>query len=521
MLAIMFSRMLHKIRSAAWRSWLKRLQSWAYAVLGSPRFFYVIAGLLVFQALWIALTARYPQAFDEQFHFGLIQLHAQQWLPFFTHQPSGAEVHGAVVRDPSYLYHYLLSLPYRLLIAWKVSLPLRIIILRLINIAMFVAGLFVYRALLVRIGLSRRLIHTGLLFFVLTPIIPLLAANINYDNFIFLLTAAFFLYAVRFMQTLERERRIDVAGLVLVLIYGVVAALAKYTSLPVTVATLVVMMWVTFRMFRRDEGAGPAVRVNWPKPFFVIISGIIIVALFGLALERYGINLVRYHSLSPDCAKVLSVKSCHSYAVWERDFEWAQIYPHPSLQGIVVYPFVWLHRMVFETMFTISSRFGAGGLVEYVPAPPMTVANYTAWVLVIGALVSATVFWRRLWRQHYLRYLLLISLFYALTLFGKNLSEYLHVGEGVAIHGRYLVPVYPVLYVAGALALGALFDRLHRPSLKITLVLVSLVLLSQGAGLITWIYRSDPSWYWSRGMHDLVYEINRPVQTIVHHILIP
>src|SRR4051812_32904691 len=83
--------------------------------LSSRKFFYATIVLLVLESLWIALTARYPQPFDEQVHFGLIQLHAQSWLPFFTNQPTGADAYGAVVRDPSYLYHYLMSFPYRLL----------------------------------------------------------------------------------------------------------------------------------------------------------------------------------------------------------------------------------------------------------------------------------------------------------------------------------------------------------------------------------------------------------------------
>ena len=195
--------MFFKSRAAALCGWFHRLQTRALAALSSPRFFYLIIGLLAFQALWIALSAQFPQAFDEDFHFGLIQLHAQQWLPFFAHQPAGAEVHGAVVRDPSYLYHYLLSFPYRLLSVWTPSLAVQVIALRLINIGMFIGGLFVYRALLTRLGLSRRLIHTILLFFVLTPAMPLLAANINYDNLVFLLTAALLLYVVRFIQALE------------------------------------------------------------------------------------------------------------------------------------------------------------------------------------------------------------------------------------------------------------------------------------------------------------------------------
>lgn len=501
------------------RDWSNSVLSRFRSVLERPGFFYVIVGLLVFQAAWIALTARFPQAFDEDFHVGLIQLHAGQWLPFFTQQPAGAEVHGAVVRDPSYLYHYLFSFPYRLLGHLTHSFTVQIISLRFLNIALFALGLFVYRALFTRIGVSRRIMHTVLLLFVLTPIMPLLAANINYDNMIFPLTAALFLYVIRFIQTERQSRQIDIAAWLLVVVYGLVAALVKYTSLPLTAAALVVLGYVVWR--DKIQGKSGRLQFVWPHKTFLIPICLLIVLLAGLGVERYGVNIVRYHSLSPDCAKVISEKLCHSYAVWERDYQWAQIYPHPSEKGIIAYPFVWLHRMVFETMFTISSRFGSTGLVEYVPAPPLTVVNYTAWVMVFGGLLSVVAFWKKIWDRQELRYLLIIAAFYGFTLFAKNFSQYLHTGEAIAIHGRYLVPIYPLLYAAGVLGFAYLIERIRRPQLKIVLLAVTLVCLTQGAGLITWIFRSDPSWYWSRGDHDLVYRINRPVQTVVHHIIIP
>src|SRR5260221_1580992 len=93
-------------------SFQSRLRTGAAAitrVLDSERCFHIILGTFIVQALWFAFSDRYPMAFDESFHFGLIQLHAGQWLPFFTHTPAHSEVYGAVARDPSYLYHYLLS----------------------------------------------------------------------------------------------------------------------------------------------------------------------------------------------------------------------------------------------------------------------------------------------------------------------------------------------------------------------------------------------------------------------------
>ena len=70
--------------------------------------------LFVLQAAWIALSGRYPMAFDENFHLGIIRLYAHHISPFWSGQPAGANAFGAVARDPSYLYQYLMSFPYRL-----------------------------------------------------------------------------------------------------------------------------------------------------------------------------------------------------------------------------------------------------------------------------------------------------------------------------------------------------------------------------------------------------------------------
>ena len=44
------------------------------AIIGSSKFLWAVIALLVLQAVWIALSGRYPMAFDEDFHFGLVQI---------------------------------------------------------------------------------------------------------------------------------------------------------------------------------------------------------------------------------------------------------------------------------------------------------------------------------------------------------------------------------------------------------------------------------------------------------------
>ncbi|MDB5181370.1 MAG: hypothetical protein JWP13_133 [Candidatus Saccharibacteria bacterium] len=499
---------------------LQKIQRTVYSWLDARPFFYVILGLLVFQSLWIALSAVYPQAFDENYHFGLIQLHAQQWLPFFTAHPAGAEVYGAVSRDPSYLFHYLLSLPYQVVAGITDSLAVQVIVLRLLNIGMFVGGLLVYRKVLLELGISRRLMHVVLLFFVLTPVVPLLAAQINYDNLIFMLTALLFLYAIRYMRRLYSTGVIDVTSLLLIVFYILFTAVVKYTSTPLSLALAVILATVTVRQIRKHE-ITLLNALAWPRRSVIIGFTVLLLGFGGLFAERYAVNLAAYHGPVPDCAKVLTIEQCQSYSPWARDHLYAQSQPKPSTWGLIVYPFVWVHRMVFETMFVISSRFIPNGTVEYIPAPPLTVANYTAWTIVITGAGLAVYYIQRLWRLTYLRLLLLAIAFYTAVLFIKNLSMYLHTGEAMAIHGRYLVPVYPILYAALALPFAWAIDKWRRPEAKTWLVVITLVLLVHGVGLIAWLYRSEPRWYWSSDTSSPAYQINHMVQGVLHRVIIP
>lgn len=52
-------------------------------------------------------------AFDERLPLGIITLYAHHLSPFWQAQPAHADAFGAVFRDPSYLYHWLMSFPYR------------------------------------------------------------------------------------------------------------------------------------------------------------------------------------------------------------------------------------------------------------------------------------------------------------------------------------------------------------------------------------------------------------------------
>ena len=129
------------------------------AFLAAKSFGYGVLIFLRCSPLGWVLTARYPMAFDEL----SLRPHKapRQSVAAVVYAPTGhAAEFGSVVRDPSYLYHYLLSLPYRLLQAPRrhASNPG----LRFINIGLFMAGLLLMRRVLLRLHLSPAFTHISL-----------------------------------------------------------------------------------------------------------------------------------------------------------------------------------------------------------------------------------------------------------------------------------------------------------------------------------------------------------------------
>jgi len=292
-------------------SGLKRL-------FGSRRLIYFLIGLLVIQAAWIALSALYPQAFDENYHFGLIKVYSHYWLPFFSSQPPHANAFGAVARDPSYLYHYLMSWPYRLIKLFIGSPTGQIIILRFINIGLFSLGLLASWKLLIRCGLSIRLVNLLLFLFVLVPIMPQLAGQINYDNLLFPLVGYILLLGLRVVEKLK-ARRVPAGQSLVLLSLCLLASLVKYEFLPIFLAVVIYIGWTGYRSYHLNlRGALLAFKAGFTKlsrPARVGLCLLVLISL-GMFMERYGVDLVRYHSIEPHCGRVLGLKACSQYPPW-------------------------------------------------------------------------------------------------------------------------------------------------------------------------------------------------------------
>ena len=493
--------------------------------LGSRKFFALLLIIFGVEAAWIALTARYPQAFDEQSHLGIIQLYAHQWSPFFAHQPSGADVYGALTRDPSYLYHYLMSFPWRLITHLTHSFTAQVIIMRFLNIILFGSSFFMFRKVLGYTPASKALIQVSLLFLALTPVVPLLASQINYDNMFIPLSGLAVLWCLRFVRAFREQQRIQFDILAQLAVICLLGSLVKYAFLPIFAAIFVIITIILWRA--RSDQLRSMLSQGWraiSRVQRVVYAAILLVSI-GLFTQIYAINILRYHTPVPECDQVLSVKECAGYAPWLRNYDIVQSKTTPPFWQEVTYSFDWLYHSMGELIFTISSSFNTMGTVDYYVGTQTIAVEVLAWsIFGIGVLVSL-LYAKYIWRNETLRLFVVIIGVYVFALWAQNYEDYLHTGQPLAIHGRYLLPILPLVYVIVALAVRKLLQARRIMSgvsfstRKVTLAAIVLVVLcTQGGGSLTYIVRSDPSWFWPQS--TAAQRVNAKAKKILNPVIL-
>jgi hypothetical protein len=488
-------------------------------MLNSRRFFQAVLVFFVLEASWIVLSAVYPMAFDEDFHFGLIKIYSHYWLPFLSSQPPNAAAYGAVARDPSYLYHYLMSFPYRLITLFIHGQTGQVIALRFINVGLFSGGLVLFRRVLLRSRLSLALTNVILLLFTLIPIAPQLAAHINYDNLLFPLVAWSCLLAFRLIDEI-RARQPSARTVLTLLSVCLFASLVKYPFLPIFLALVLYLVAISFKTFRGQSRA--LAGSLWcslrqlSRPTAVLLVGLCLLGT-GMLVQRDGINLIRYHEIVPDCGQVIGVKACSAYSAW--DFSYVS---HQNVlasknglgvplnsYNVIAYIGVWMYWMWYRLFFAVNGS--ASGFVNY---PPLPLPSAAAAVIGIAGIVSVIVWRRRIFHNNpYLVLLLVVCLTYTLALLADGWSAYHYTNVLQTMNGRYLLPI---LLLAAAIVGRAFSLELKRAqSRKIILAVVATLLFLQGGGVLTFITRSDASWNWPNStvvkVNDAARKLTKPV----------
>jgi len=462
--------------------------------LGSNTFFAIILGIFIVQALWIAWSGAFSMAYDEFFHLGIIQEYAKGWTPFI-HQPAGPAVLGALERDPSFLYHYLMSFPYRIIVAlWHTSTA-QIIALRVINIGLFVWGLMLYRKLLLRAGVSRRVAHIILLFFTLIPTVLMVAVQINYDNLMFVASGAALFLAVDITLRLRHPKTFPLLRSVLLITVLMAGSIVKYAFLPLALTIGLFMVLQVFLAFHQKQITWQLITSEYynsirrPLSWIAVIGFVVVGFLFA---ERIGGNVILYHTPAPDCSAVLSLEQCKGHAAFERNenYKANNLAANITTKNKQLYPRFWYGQMMQESFFAVGTRELSYPLAQALP----TAYNAGLFIMaVMIAFIAYGAFW--LWRNPVWQLFTLATLAYTAVLFARNYSEYVKLGVPVAIHGRYIIYFMPLI-AAMAAASASKYIRGWGRCIVYGCVTILLGMMMMGGGWLPYMIRSADSWMW-------------------------
>ena len=489
-----------------------------YYGLSSQLYFTLLISVFVVSSTWIAVASMYPMAFDEEFHYGLIKIYATSVLPYGIEHTSDMAQFGSATADASYLFHYLMSFPYRVFAALQFSDTAIIIALRLMNIAFVAAALAVFRKALLSAHASSATIAVGLTFVCLIPIFPLLAAHINYDNLLLLIFAWCVLSVVGITNSIKNGEPLPL-GLSVQLIVGVLLGMSvKYAFLPLAFGLFIWIVWL-FVLGYKNHGVTigrhvASLQAAWrhliPIKRYILI-GVSVVSLFFAA--HYVTNTISYGSPIPSCERVFSESECTAYGPWNRNKN-MEARKSESFVPVSYAEYMateWFPGMTQRLTFAV-----AGKTNNFDTRLPLPALVYLFVILSAEGCISLIVQVIRRKASWLAAFTVLLSVLYAGILSFQLYGDYVDTAEPVAINGRYLIPLLPLVAVVFIQAIRSVLP-VTRHALAAGAVVILFLAIISGAGIGTYVVQAGSHWFWP-GVAQMSHDF---LQMIVERFTLP
>jgi len=487
---------------------------WVRDRCASEAFFWGTLTFFAINGALIALAADMYMLYDERYHVGIIDAYSRQWSPIISDGSQNVGL-GDTERLASYLYHFLMSFPYRVVNSLGFDHVESLMVLRLINVGLVAAACIWFRRTLRLMGISRASANVSIAVFTLIPVVVFVAATVNYDNLMLLVGALFFWHTVKIVTS----RDLAVRSILIVLSLACLGSITKYTFLLIAATTVALL---AVHELRRSRAIG--IRTRWrtreripAKWTSRIALATLVTVSFGLFVERIMRNVWDYGTPRPDCARIHSEQFCQTYDIWQRNAELSAA-PHDStgsVGGAATYFFIyWM-----PGMFRSATQMGGETLrgTQNVKGPDVSigllwVAAVIAVVLIVlaaaaarrntGAVVLATV----------------VVAFICLT-FGANYSYFLSFGQPLAVQARYFIIILPFVIAAAVGATAWVLDRTQEnpPTWKLAGLAGAVLVATQGGGALSYVALSDASWF---GPHSVSGELVNTIRPLVSRLMI-
>jgi hypothetical protein len=437
---------------------------------------------------------------DEHRHIANILFYAQRSVaagPIIDSVPTRDLAMGEVLRFPSYAYYYVMSFPVKLMLHESVPYGWVVVSLRLVNVVFGALGLVAVRRLVEAIGFSAptAVLTTVLLAF--TGRYVWQSAAVSYD------APATTLFLVCLLLTVRYVRDPASAALGGAVVAGAWAIITKYTFLPFVVVAIVLAIVLVAQRDGLRRALDPrraasdlatdlrrrTVRTTARLVAFVVAAVVLV--------ERYGINLVRYRQVNPDCDKLHTHQQCLTFDIYARNYAFERVHDLDIVTGksqpsVDALEFVgrWCTTYL-QSIFFYRDRNSA-----WVLDPGVALLGTVVFVAACLALLLTL---RKLLRSRAVVWAFAVAAVYVVAMFVFNVRTVLQLDQELAFSGRYLVPVLPIVYAfalaAGLVAWRSLPDGLRRVAVVPLAVVVLVVLVLYSAPVAFFANARDPSWY--------------------------
>lgn len=455
-------------------------------IIASNKFFYILLGIIVASCLLFAVSITYKIPPDEYYHFRFIEYYANQPIqngPFITNQGPDFFDLRDITRIPNYLYHYSMSFPLRGLRVLTDNIFTQVLVLRLMTLAIAIAGIFVVRRILRQVKASLFMQHCTLLLLSLTGMMLWIWSSVNYD----VPATVLYLLCVSVSLSILQGKGITTKRLLLFALFGMLCVLTKVTFIPF----LALLVLITVVLKRKDFHFTQNIRLNNFKHILLILAVLIVGFLF---IERIGGNVVRYQQIEVSCDKVHAYEECMQDDVFSRNENQLKLYAQQKArgEGVTYQPYqftqMWLAFLYERTHF-------------YYGHEQMT-ANYGAKVLAVvtgtGLVGLAIAFRKRIAETPGEKLLLFTTASYVAVMYVFNLQTYLKYGQAYAFQGRYLFPITPFLYYFCIklliLTYAALHGKLRTTFLAVVITVLALSIYIH-VPLLVFYRGTEAKWY--------------------------
>lgn len=457
-------------------------------IITSRYFLLAVFSLFVLQGVVYTFSSKYGLPHDEKFHFESIQYYAEEPVaegPFVDNQPQETIYEVNVIeRSATYLYHYILSFPARLMNEFDISYDTQIIVFRIINIFFCVLALVVLKKVLDELSDNTLLKNLSVAALSLTGVFVFLAGSINYDNLANLLFLAFLLFATR---SIKKTSQNEFAWAT---IFGLATILTKYTFLPVVGLGLIVALAFLLKRRHSVKGYYAAFKNTYSshKVATLVCLGLLVTTSF-LFVERVGLNLVEYKQVQPSCTKIFTTEECYeNFSVYRRGVDHkAAFIQEGGLASADLSMFSqageWTDRM-YKGLFYY---FGQHRVGDYL------ISAGVAFLVFLAFIVTLTFRRQRIILKREHLFILGLSITYISLLFLFNLKTYLTLGERFAYQGRYLLPIMGFVYFFAGLIILQTYkaSKFKKPFIVSWTVLLVLMLLTHLPALNFYQYLQD------------------------------